>query len=81
MKTKDDLSPVQLRICELLCRGFSGKQIAEELQMSLAAVKMQQRRARLKTGSQNNVQLALFFLTRCNSCLLPKIHCAVPGNG
>jgi DNA-binding CsgD family transcriptional regulator len=52
------LSPRELEVVSLLCDGFTPKEIAGRLELSLWTVKSHIANARKRTGSRTTVQLA-----------------------
>lgn len=60
--TKYNISKRELEVIQLICEGYSNKEIAERLFISLDTVKDHNGRIFLKTGLKNRTQLAKMFL-------------------
>ena len=59
---KYKISKREMEVIELICEGYSNKQIAEELFISIETVKDHNSRIYLKTEVKNRTQLAKLFL-------------------
>lgn len=65
-KTFDDLTPTELRICDLIRKGLASKEIASMLHISANTVNRHRENIRKKLGLANTGENLTRFLLRCD---------------
>lgn len=68
-KTNNDISPREIELIRLLCKGYSNKQIADELNISIRTVESHRKNIKRKTGCKSGADLAIYAK---NNQLIPN---------